>query len=112
MRQKMNVEIFDETSVPCSDDGWTVCLQRVRYPYSADEWHEGYRFMLRNEDSNMVPLLGGARIPSLQHVKDLVAAAEAAGWGHFVADPETNQFRADDHEEAERRQFERLKAKF
>ena len=89
------VFVFDEIRESVCKD-WDLCLQRVRYVHpdrNQDGYEEGFRFINRHEDK-LQAQRGQARIPSFAAMRRLMQRADAAGWGHYEADPNTFKFGA------------------
>lgn len=81
----MTIKILNEVKKQAKD-GDFLCLQQVIYPYSDDTEKEGYRFIWRTSDGNMIPSRGQARIPSLAITLELISKAMSEGWGNFSDD--------------------------
>lgn len=81
----MTIKILNEVKKQAKD-GDFLCLQQVIYPYSDDKEKEGYRFIWRTSDGNMIPSRGQARIPSLAITLELISKAMSEGWGNFSDD--------------------------
>lgn len=82
--------IRDEVTQHDTDD-WHLCLQRGTL-HMPDEHQDGYRFIWRRPDGSLQAARAQARLPSLRLARELMAAADAAGWGHFEADEATRSF--------------------
>jgi hypothetical protein len=74
------VQVLEEVSKEMGE-GWNLCFQWCRYIYDNGTLEEGYRFIWRRPNHSLQAARGQARIPSIKIMKDLVARAEAAGWG-------------------------------
>ena len=81
----MTIQIINEVKKQAKD-GDFLCLQQVIYPYADDKEKEGYRFIWRTSDGNMIPSRGQARIPSLAITLELISKAMSEGWGNFSDD--------------------------
>ena len=57
-----------------------------------DEKQDGYRLIWRRPDGSLQAARAQARLPSLRIARQLMQAADAAGWGHFEADEATRSF--------------------
>lgn len=74
------VQVLEEVSQQMAE-GWSLCLQWCRYVYDNGTLEEGYRYIWRRPDNSLQAARGQARIPSVREMKNLIARAEAAGWG-------------------------------
>jgi len=81
MANQCNVIILEEVKASRTN-GWTLCYQWCRYDYADDSKEFGYRFIWRWPGTKKLQAARGqARIPSVELLRELVAAAELAGWG-------------------------------
>lgn len=74
------VVVLKEVTLDPPND-WRLCLQWVRYVYDDGDMEEGYRFIYRRPDGSLQAARGQARIPNLDRARELMAQAEAQGWG-------------------------------
>jgi hypothetical protein len=74
------VQVLEEVSKQMAE-GWSLCLQWCRYVYDNGTLQQGYRYIWRRPDNSLQAARGQARIPSITVMKELIARAEAAGWG-------------------------------
>ena len=86
----MRVQILNETSHD-HPEGWRLCFQWGRYLYDVGEEGDkdmeyGYRFIWRKPNGNLQPGRAQARIPSIQILEELIAAAKNEGWGDYDAE--------------------------
>jgi hypothetical protein len=79
-RGTARVQVIQEAVHGVPDD-WRLCFQWCRYILSNGEMEEGYRFIWRRSDGSLQAARGQARIPSIKVARELMKAAEAAGWG-------------------------------
>lgn len=71
------VRAFD----PQATDGWQLAFQWCRYVNQDDgSLDHGYRFIWVRH-GKLQPARGQARLPSLNLIRELIAKAEAEGWG-------------------------------
>ena len=59
---------------------WTLWFQWCCYDLETGVQH-GYRFIWKTPDGALQAARGQARIPSLKEARDLMAKADAEGWG-------------------------------
>jgi hypothetical protein len=74
------IQVIEEVSKDIGPD-CKLCFQWCRYIYDKGGLEEGYRFIWRRPDGSLQAARGQARIPSIKIAKQLMAEAEAAGWG-------------------------------
>ena len=75
------VQVINEV-VNGDPNDWRLCFQWCRYIYGNGEMQEGYRFIWRRPSGSLQAARGQARIPSINIARELIEAAEAAGWGN------------------------------
>lgn len=63
-----------------ADGGWKLCFQRVTYHYDDGRNENGYRFIWKDDDGNLRPTRGQARIPNAAVLRRLISKAEATEW--------------------------------
>jgi hypothetical protein len=84
--QVINETTLDENPAPTA---WTLWFQWCRYLYDGGEMEYGYRFIWKrpqSEGGSLQAARGQARIPSVTVLEQLVAKANAQGWGEYDAD--------------------------
>ena len=59
---------------------YRLCFQECTYCYKDGTDEHGYRFIWRDPDNKLLPHRGQARIPDKKTLKELIKAAEKAGW--------------------------------
>lgn len=74
------IQVLQEISKDMGPE-WKLCFQWCRYVYDNGGLEEGYRFIWRRPDGSLQAARGQARIPSIKIAKELMASAEAEGWG-------------------------------
>jgi len=62
------------------DGDWKLCFQWGTYHYDNGTTQNGYRFIWRQPNGNLQAARGQARIPSGEHIFELLALATKAGW--------------------------------
>ena len=77
------VQVIHEVPQVEEYDQPTLCFQWCQYVYEDGTSEHGYRFIWRRRNGNLQPARGQARIPSVEHIEDLVAQAREAGWGDY-----------------------------
>ncbi|MDB6065186.1 MAG: hypothetical protein JWR26_1394 [Pedosphaera sp.] len=73
------VEIQDEEKLP-GGNGYHICFQNVTYHYDDGSTEDGYRFIWRKPNGNLMPSRGQARIPDAVTLNRLVKKAKSKGW--------------------------------
>lgn len=74
------IEILEEVTTEYGPRKWNLCFQKCIYHYENGEDEKGYRFIWRDENGNLRPQRGQARIPDKDTLKDLINEAKKAGW--------------------------------
>jgi hypothetical protein len=77
------VAVLNEVTLD-QDEGAKLHLQRVRYMYDDGSTEDGFRFIWRRADGSLQGARGQARLPDLQHAKELIREAERQGWGRYT----------------------------
>ena len=76
---RVKVEHEVRTFDPLSPDGWQLAFQWCRYVNREDgSLAHGYRFIWVRHGK---PARSQARLPSIKLIRELIAKAEAEGWG-------------------------------
>ncbi|MBN2468540.1 MAG: hypothetical protein JXD19_10355 [Deltaproteobacteria bacterium] len=76
------VQVIKETCTDYAKDQWNLYFQWCKYMYDDGTDENGYRFIWRRPDGSLQPARGQARIPSVEAIEKLVAAAKKKGWGN------------------------------
>lgn len=74
------VERLKEVNTGYPEGEWNLCFQKCIYNYENGDPEEGYRFIWRDENGNLRPQRGQARIPDKNTLMDLLMKAEEDGW--------------------------------
>lgn len=85
MAASTRIQVVHQVRTQPNPSGHTLCFQWVRYPYADGGIDEGYRFIWRNPNGNMIAHRGQARIPSRKIEDALRKAATDQGWGNLTA---------------------------
>ena len=72
---------FSHTTSITFKTGHELCFQKCSYIYDdGSETEEGFRFIWKDPQGNLLPQRGQARIPSLDDLRKLVDQAIKEGW--------------------------------
>jgi len=76
-----NIEVLNEVSANNPNaDGCDLYFQHVIYHYDNGTQEDGYRFIYRNNEGNLLPHKGQARISNKKELLNLINLAVDAGW--------------------------------
>ena len=89
MLSMANFRILNEVGAYHEERGWTLFLQHGVWEGDGDDY-EGYRFIWRDENNNMLPFGGQSRLPSLKVTRRLIEIALSNGWGDLGNDESFN----------------------
>ena len=64
--------------------GESLCLQYARYNYPDQRQDTAFRFIRRDAANRQKAQRGQAGAGLLSEMKELIAEAEKAGWGHYT----------------------------
>ena len=73
------VKIHDEVKLP-QGNGFHICFQNVTYHWDDESEDDGYRFIWRNPNGNLLPSRGQARIADAVTLNRLLKKAKSQGW--------------------------------
>jgi hypothetical protein len=74
------VKVLEEVKTGYPEGEWNLCFQKCIYNYGNGDSEEGYRFIWRDQNGNLRPQRGQARIPNKNTLMDLLMHAEEDGW--------------------------------
>ena len=74
------VKVIYEVPKNINYPDWKLCFQWCEYEYEDGSSELGYRFIWRDENNNLKPQRGQARIPSYKEMHNLLNEAINDGW--------------------------------
>ncbi|MDI6762840.1 MAG: hypothetical protein QME83_07395 [Thermodesulfobacteriota bacterium] len=76
-----HVDVLKQVKTNHPEGEWNLCFQKCIYNYDGNgESEEGYRFIWRDQNGNLRPQRGQARIPDKNTLMSLIKLAEEDGW--------------------------------